>query len=366
LEADGVEVYECQGTLLHEPGTVLNRAGRPFQVFTPFWRACLSALEPAEPLRAPRRLPGPRRMPRSVDVADPVPQRDEIRARQFDNAWRPGEAGAVRVLREFISTGFEHYSDSRNLPAVKGTSRLSPHLHFGEISARQVWHAVRQAVSKRPESDPAWRRSQFLAELGWREFAHHLLHHFPRTPAEPLRPEFRRFPWRKDPAALDAWRNGMTGYPIVDAGMRELAATGWMHNRVRMITASFLVKDLRISWLEGARWFWEALVDADLAQNTLGWQWTAGCGADAAPFFRIFNPALQGAKFDPQGDYVRRWCPELAALPNRWIHQPHRASPAVLLHAGIELGNHYPVPIINHAIAREVALDAYRRVKQRR
>jgi deoxyribodipyrimidine photo-lyase len=205
----------------------------------------------------------------------------------------------------------------------------------------------------------SWRGSQFLAELGWREFAHHLLFHFPESAHQPLRAEFKRFPWRQNSKWLEAWQQGRTGYPMVDAGMRELWSTGWMHNRVRMIAGSFLVKDLLISWREGARWFWDTLVDADLAQNTLGWQWTAGCGADAAPFFRVFNPATQGMKFDPNGDYVRRWIPELANLPAAWIHQPQAAPVEILRKAGVELGRTYPHPIISHAIAREVALEVF-------
>ncbi|MDW8310720.1 MAG: FAD-binding domain-containing protein, partial [Verrucomicrobiales bacterium] len=247
----------------------------------------------------------------------------------------------------------------RDRPDWSGTSRLSPHLHFGEISPRQVWHAVRAAAERRGWSRARWRQSAFLTELGWREFAHHLLHHFPHTTDAPLREEFARFPWRRDAALLRAWQRGRTGYPIVDAGLRELWATGWMHNRVRMIVASFLVKDLLLPWQEGARWFWDTLVDADLANNTLGWQWSAGCGADAAPFFRIFNPVLQGRKFDPNGDYVRRWCPELAALPDTWIHEPDRAPADVLQRAGVELGKTYPTPVVNHTIAREVALEAF-------
>jgi deoxyribodipyrimidine photo-lyase len=281
----------------------------------------------------------------------------------FRAAWTPGEAGAQANLETFVRAILLNYDASRNQPAQPGTSRLSPHLHFGEISPRQIWQAVKFHALEAGVPKTHWSRWQFLAEVGWREFAHHLLFHFPHTVTEPLRAEFKRFPWREDSAALRAWQRGRTGYPFVDAGMRELWATGWMHNRVRMVVASFLVKDLLLPWQAGARWFWDTLVDADLAQNTLGWQWTAGCGADAAPYFRVFNPVGQGEKFDPQGDYVRRWCPELARLPAEWIHQPWAAPAAVLDQAGVRLGENYPPPIVSHAIAREVALEAYAQLK---
>jgi deoxyribodipyrimidine photo-lyase len=236
-------------------------------------------------------------------------------------------------------------------------------LHFGEITPRQIWHAARRHAEAKSIPETRWRAWQFLTEIGWREFAHHLLYHFPHTPAEPLRADFKRFPWHTNAAFLKAWQKGRTGYPIVDAGMRELWATGWMHNRVRMIVASFLVKDLLLSWQEGAAWFWDTLVDADLAQNTLGWQWTAGCGADAAPYFRVFNPISQGEKFDPCGDYVRRWCPELTGLPDGWLHRPWQAPPEILARAEVELDLTYPRPIVSHAIAREVALEAFSRIR---
>ena len=279
------------------------------------------------------------------------------------SAWQPGEAGAAGHLRTFLALAFDGYSEQRNRPAVPGTSRLSPHLHFGEISPRQIWHGLKNSAAKRGLAKAAWRDSQFLAEVGWREFAHHLLVHFPHTPAKPLRPAFAKFPWRKNAAGLRAWQQGRTGYPIVDAGMRELWATGWMHNRVRMIVASFLVKDLLLSWTEGAAWFWDTLVDADLAQNTLGWQWTAGCGADAAPYFRVFNPVSQGEKFDPRGHYVRRWCPELAKLPDAWLHRPWEAPVEMLTRAGLQLGRDYARPIVNHAVARVEALQALASLK---
>jgi deoxyribodipyrimidine photo-lyase len=364
LRDEGSAAESFNSALLFEPWTVANRSGRPFQVFTPFWRHCLSLGDPAVPLTAPERLSAPARWPKSELLASLALEPQPDWAVGLRNAWQPGEAGAAANLRRFGEQAFNDYNDLRNRPDLPGTSRLSPHLHFGEISPRQVWHSVRAYAEARGPVNPGFSRSQFFAELGWREFAHHLLHHFPDTPREPLRAGFARFPWRTDPAALHAWQRGFTGYPIVDAGMRELWATGWMHNRVRMIVASFLVKDLLLDWREGARWFWDTLVDADLASNTLGWQWTAGCGADAAPFFRIFNPVSQGEKFDQAGDYVRRWVPELTKLPAKWIHRPWEAPAAVLGSAGISLGRSYPRPIISHAIAREVALEAFAKIRR--
>ncbi|HXG48311.1 MAG TPA: deoxyribodipyrimidine photo-lyase [Methylomirabilota bacterium] len=389
LRTIGLEAESFNAALLHEPWTVQNLGGKPFQVFTPFWKHCLAKPDPPEPLPAPGRLPAPKAWPSSLDLAglelEPkIAWADGLRA-----TWQPGEAGAQARLQRFVAAALAAYSADRDRPDLAGTSRLSPHLHFGEISPRQIWHALRRADDSRDEpakapqdgagspaprldaaasrGSPAraWRTSRFLAEVGWREFAHHLLYHFPHTPTAPLRPEFTRFPWRQEAGWLKAWQKGRTGFPIVDAGMRELWATGWMHNRVRMIVASFLVKDLLITWQEGARWFWDTLVDADLAQNTLGWQWSAGCGADAAPFFRVFNPVSQGEKFDPHGAYVRRWCPELAKLPDAWIHQPDKAPRETLDRAAIEIGRTYPRPIVSHAIARQIALEAFASLKGR-
>ncbi|MFO1500788.1 MAG: deoxyribodipyrimidine photo-lyase [Verrucomicrobiota bacterium] len=364
LRRDGVVVESFNAALLHEPWTIQNQTGRPFQVFTPFWRHCLTKPDPAELLPAPKRLSRPTPWPHSVSLDDLELEPRLNWADGFRPVWRPGESGAADHLKEFLGDAFDGYSNQRNRPDLAGTSRLSPHLHFGEIGPRQIWHGVKSMAARRGLATGAWRSSQFLAEIGWREFAHHLLYHFPQTPSEPLREGFDRFPWRKHPAWRKAWQRGRTGFPIVDAGMRQLWTTGWMHNRVRMIVASFLIKDLLISWEEGARWFWDTLVDADLANNTLGWQWTAGCGADAAPFFRIFNPVSQGEKFDPAGDYVRRWCPELAKLPSEWRQQPDQAPPEILDLAGVELGRTYPRPVVSHAIAREVALEAFARVKR--
>jgi len=271
-----------------------------------------------------------------------------------------GEAGARARLESFLSDGLTDYADARNRPDLTGTSRLSPHLHFGEISPRRVWDQAKASVITRGAKERDVEA--FLRELGWRDFNHHLLFHYPDMERVGFNPRFLSFPWVENPGGLEAWRQGRTGYPIVDAGMRELWATGWMHNRVRMIAASFLIKHLMIDWRQGEAWFWDTLVDADLANNLAGWQWIAGCGADAAPYFRIFNPVLQGEKFDPGGDYVRRWAPELARLPNACIHQPWRAEDRVLAAAGVRLGVTYPMPIVDHATARARALNVYERL----
>ncbi len=353
LRADGLAVESFNAALLHEPWTIQNQSGKPFQVFTPYWRHCLTKPSPPDPLPAPKKIEPPARWPKSVPL-DSLALEPKIKwAETMRATWQPGEAGAAAQLKRFAAQGFTHYAEMRDRPDHTGTSRISPHLHFGEISPRQIWHALVQHGNN----------SRYLAEIGWREFAHHLLYHFPHTPTEPLRETFKKFPWRKDKAFLKAWQRGRTGYPLVDAGLRELWTTGWMHNRVRMVVGSFLVKDLLLSWREGAAWFWDTLVDADLAQNTLGWQWTAGCGADAAPYFRIFNPASQGEKFDPRGDYVRKWCPELAKVPDKYIHTPHEAPAEILAAAGVKLGRTYPERIISHSIAREVAMEAFAKLK---
>ena len=363
LRERGVTVRSFNGALLHEPWDVANKSGGPYQVFTPYWKTCLEREDPPQPLQARRGLATPASWPKSLSLDDLALEPKIDWTQGLRAAWRPGREGAVRQWDRFLDQAFADYNQNRHRPDLEGTSRLSPHLHFGEISPRQIWHGLKTRADKHGWPRAQWRRSQFLAELGWREFAHHLLYHFPQTPREPLRPEFRKFPWRRNKAHQCAWQRGRTGYPIVDAGMRELWTTGWMHNRVRMIVASFLVKDLLIPWQEGAGWFWDTLVDADLANNTLGWQWTAGCGADAAPFFRIFNPVTQGRKFDPRGDYIRRWVPELKELPDPWIGRPWEADPSVLRKANLRLGRDYPEPVVSHAVARDVALEAYQKVK---
>ncbi len=355
---DRLELAPQPGNLLFAPGAIRTGAGKPFQVFTPFWKACLAAPEPATPLAAPDRL-GP--LPASVASSRlgdwaMLPVRPDW-AGGLRERWQPGEAGAWTRLAGFLDGAVNRYREQRDRPDIAGTSGLSPHLHHGEISPRQVWHAVRQRVAGggASEGDAA----AFLRELGWREFSMHLLQHFPQLPESPLRAEFARFPWHRDPELLAAWQRGQTGYPIVDAGMRELWHTGWMHNRVRMIVASMLVKDFLIDWQHGEAWFWDTLVDADLAANAASWQWVAGCGADAAPYFRIFNPVLQGRKFDPEGEYVRRWVPELARLPAAAIHAPWQASAGVLAAGGVRLGADYPEPVVDHGAARARALAAY-------
>ncbi len=366
LAAAGVEAKSWNAALLFEPHEVKNREGGPFKVFTPFWRHCLT-LPVADPLRLPAgSLPAPAAWPASRALGE-LALLPRIRwDAGLAETWQPGEAGARARLKAFVAAPMADYAEHRDTPGRDGTSALSPRLHFGEIGPRQVWAAVRAAGKARGVFPPGKGAQVFLSEVGWREFSHHLLFHFPHTPAEPLRAEFARFPWNDDPGGRlrQAWQRGCTGYPIVDAGMRQLWHTGWMHNRVRMIAASFLVKHLRLPWTLGAEWFWDTLVDADLAANTLGWPWTAGCGADAAPYFRVFAPVLQGRKFDPEGAYVRRWVPELAALPGEYIHAPWEAPAATLTAAGVALGGNYPRPIVEHAAAREAALAAWRSLRE--
>lgn len=362
LREAGLRAESFNASVLNEPWTVLNKSGKPFQVFTAYWRACLERPEPAIPLPAPASLPCLQPAPASLalETLELLPRVDW--AAGLRAAWVPGEAGGRQELRQFLANHLDGYEQCRDLPGVSGTSRLSPHLHFGEVSPGQVWHALKEVRADASRAAD-WHRHQFLTELGWREFGRHLLYHFPHITTRPLREPFERFPWRKSPDLVRAWQQGLTGFPLVDAGMRELWTTGFMHNRVRMVAASFLVKNLMVPWQEGAKWFWDTLVDADLASNTLGWQWVSGCGADAAPFFRIFNPILQGEKFDPTGAYARRWVPELSRLPDRWIYKPHQAPAEVLAQARVRLGLDYPEPVVSLFASRNAALEAYQGIR---
>jgi deoxyribodipyrimidine photo-lyase len=362
LRERGLHVDSFNASVLFEPHTIRNTAGKPFQVFTPFWKTCTALTESAAPLNAPSRLAAPALWPASDPLASLQLEPTIDWAGGIRAAWTPGEDGARQELQRFLDTAVTGYVEQRDRPDQVQTSRLSPYLHFGEISSRQVWHTVQRATGKRQTKQSG--AEAYLRQLGWREFAHHLLFHFPHTVDQPLRANFADFPWRESSADLRAWQRGQTGYPLVDAGMRELWNTGWMHNRVRMVAASFLVKHLLLSWQAGARWFWGTLVDADLANNTLGWQWVAGCGADAAPYFRIFNPVAQGEKFDPNGDYVRRWVPALRRLPAAWIHKPWEAPTQVLSEAGVQLGVTYPEPLVDHHNARIRALAALATLKK--
>lgn len=363
LRADGLEARSFNGALLAEPAKFFNKTGGPYQVFTPFWRALRAAARP------PAFAPAPDRLEIAGGVAGEALDDWALRPTRPDwagglrEAWTPGEAGAAARLAAFTQKAVFAYADTRNVPGVTGTSRLSPHLHFGEVGPWQVWRAA-LAAGESMHGDPLQRGVEtFLSEVGWREFSAHLLYHFPTLPNAALKPEFDRMPWQDDAAGLAAWQAGRTGYPIVDAGMRELWATGWMHNRVRMIVASFLIKDLMVDWRRGEAWFWDTLVDADLASNSASWQWVAGSGADAAPYFRVFNPVSQGQTFDPGGTYVKRWVPELARMPKSLIHAPWTATTAQLDAAGVRLGRDYPRPLVDHAQARQRALAAYAEVR---
>jgi deoxyribodipyrimidine photo-lyase len=357
----GIVSHSFPGDLLAQPLAIRTKDGRGLRVFTPFWKRVLMLGDPPQPLPAPTALaPAP-------DIASDALGDWRLEPATPDwagglrESWTPGEASAQASLKAFLANAVAGYATDRNRPDRIGTAKLSPHLRFGEISPRQVWHASRFAAAARPAI--AGDVEKFLSELGWREFCRHLLFDLPDLADRNLQSAFDAFPWRDDAEALRAWQRGRTGYPIVDAGMRELWHTGVMHNRVRMVVASFLVKHLLIDWRHGEAWFWDTLVDADPGSNPANWQWVAGCGADAAPYFRVFNPILQGEKFDPNGDYVRRWVPELAGLPTPVIHQPWQATPLDLAAAGISFGDSYPHPIVDHKQGRERALAAYATVR---
>jgi len=362
LESRGVSLRRFGGQILVEPESLANLSGEPFRLFTPFFRALSQRGAPSTPLPPPDTLAAPDRWPRSnvLESWSLEPTKPDW-AGGLRAAWAPGETAARDRLALFIETGLPSYPARRDQPGTDGTSRLSPHLAFGEIGPRQIWHAVKAAAEAAGDEAAA---EAYLREVGWREFSYHLLFHFPHLPDEPFRAEFAAFPWRDDIDALEAWRRGRTGFPIVDAGMRQLWQTGWMHNRVRMVVASFLIKHLLLPWQSGEDWFWDTLVDADLANNAASWQWVAGSGADAAPYFRIFNPVLQGEKFDAHGEYVRAFVPELARLPASLVHKPWTASATALREAGVTLGETWPHPIVEHTAARARALAAFASVKK--
>lgn len=353
LTDNGHEYFSFKANLLFEPWEIKNQQEKPYGVFTPFWKACLTKGDMDAPLPVPKKinfaggiktekLSGWKFLPTKPDWAGGM-----------RNAWEVGEFAAQKRLREFLDHELKGYAGGRDRPDQNHVSRLSPHLHWGEISARQIFYAVDVAVAQ--NHSLGRDAEKFKSEIGWREFSYSLLFHNPNLSSEPLQQRFRNFPWHENKKHLHAWQRGQTGYPIIDAGMRELWATGYMHNRVRMIVASFLVKNLLQPWQHGEAWFWDTLCDADLANNSASWQWVAGCGADAAPYFRVFNPVLQGEKFDPDGNYIRRWVPELKAVPNRWLHKPWQMETPP---------KDYPVPIVDLLASRDRALKAFQMLKE--
>lgn len=347
-----VETRSFNSALLWEPGEVVKKDGSFYKVFTPFYDAsCCAAPEPRVPLTKPKQLDlFHDQASLALDQLQLLPK---IRwDKKITNSWHIGESHAHQQLQDFVQEGIQDYKEGRNFPARPCVSRLSPYLHFGHISPNQIWYTLRSLGSN---SDINY----FCRELVWREFSYHLLYQYPELPKKNLQHKFNQFPWRHDSRVLTAWKEGRTGFPIVDAGMRELWQTGYMHNRVRMIVASFLVKNLLIDWRLGAQWFWDCLVDADLANNSMNWQWVAGCGVDAAPYFRIFNPTTQGQKFDPNGIYIRQFVPELKNLPDHYLFQPEKAPKQILAEAGIVLGEHYPYPIVDLAASRVRALEIF-------
>lgn len=357
--ATDVELHALDDGLLAAPETLTTLSGNPYKLFTPYWKAAARRGDPPQPQPAPQSLSfEPVRTTLHVDQLRLMPVAPDWSG-GLQDTWQPGENGALKQL-DVAADNASVYDTQRDRPDFDATSRLSPFLHFGETSPRQVWHALRLTAASSSSSRGV---EALLRQLYWREFSSYLLFHFERLPDEPLRPEFEHFPWTNDFALLEAWQKGTTGFPLVDAGMRQLWQTGWMHNRVRMVVASLLVKNLMIDWQTGADWFLDTLIDADLANNSAGWQWVAGCGTDAAPYFRIFNPVLQSKKFDPDGNYIRRWVPELSELPTRNIHEPWKADGMTQELANVRIGVDYPRPIVDLADSRQRALDAYRQVR---
>ena len=352
LSSQGIKACSINGSLLNEPWAVFKKDGSPYKVFTPYHREASKIDRPIDILPAPTLPIGLTRDPKAILLDSlallPLTHWDA----NFYKHWTPGEAGASSLLNRFLSDGINDYKDGRDRPALKAISRLSPHLHFGDISPQQIINALLTIADDQ-------NSEHFKREIRWREFSYYLLFHFPGLPNQNLKTNFDHFPWENNPAWLKRWQQGLTGYPLVDAGMRELRQTGYMHNRVRMVVASFLIKNLLVDWRLGASWFWDCLVDADLASNSASWQWVAGCGTDASPYFRVFNPIIQGEKFDPQGEYTKLYLPELKELPDKYLYRPWEAPTDVLSQANITLGETYPHPIVQIKESRERALAAY-------
>ncbi|MFN3211684.1 MAG: cryptochrome/photolyase family protein [Henriciella sp.] len=364
LKDRGISAESFNGSVLTEPWSQKAGSGGYYKVYSPYWRSVQANYQMPPRIAAPAQLNSPTVRSEELSEWKLHPTRPDW-SKGFNALWTPGEAGAKARLARFLDGGVSVYKDDRNRPDLEdGTSGLSPHLAFGEISPAQIWRATKSKMDAGEIDEKGGHH--FLSEVVWRDFSYVLLYHNPDLATENFKPDFNLMPWREDREDLIAWQKGLTGYPIVDAGMRQLWHTGWMHNRVRMIVASFLTKHLLIHWRHGEEWFWDTLVDADPASNSASWQWTAGSGADAAPYFRVFNPITQGEKFDKSGDYVRKWCPELARLPRKYLYQPWEAGPFILHEAGIKLGETYPLPIIDHKAGRERALAAYATLKERR
>lgn len=357
LTSENIKINTYSGSLLIDPKTIRTQQDEYYKVFTPFWRQCLQQLSILEKHIVSHWPDSPDAKKDNLNDWNLLPQKTNW-AKEFELKWRPGQDGAQIKLENFIENHLNDYDRQRDIPTAEATSYLAPHLHFGEISSWQIWRTIEELKRNPQRNIKAIER--FCSELGWREFSHYLLYHFPDLPHANFRSKFDAFPWQNNKDNLTKWQKGLTGYPVVDAGMRELWRTGYMHNRIRMITASFLTKDLLIDWRLGAKWFFYTLLDANLANNSANWQWVAGSGADAAPYFRIFNPVLQGEKFDPNGDYIRKWVPELAALPAKWIHKPWQAPRGAL---SVKIGKDYPEPIVEHGKAREKALNIYKTLK---
>lgn len=363
LKESGIDAQSFAGYLLFEPWEIKNKTDQSYRVYTPFSKVCF---EKADALKPALDVPKAKNRHKGDTLYEGLSLEDLALIPRIqwyatmEKTWQPGEAGARKRFADFLESGIDDYKNARDFPAKEdGVSGLSPHLHFGEISPRHIWHTVRTAMEKNKTSKNfSTHAFGWLRQLVWREFSYHLLYEAPDFPEQPWNKKFTSFPWHRDDAALKKWQKGQTGYPIVDAGMRQLWQIGWMHNRVRMIVGSFLVKNLLLHWRDGEDWFWDTLVDADLGNNAAGWQWIAGCGADAAPYFRVFNPVLQSKKFDPDGDYIRKYVPELKDMPDEYIHTPWDAPPMIR-----QLAKNYPPPMVDLAASRDRALQAYKEIK---